>query len=110
MTDLLIGSLYALPSSQGGGEQPFWVQLLPLLLIVVVFYFLIIRPQQKKSKLQKNMLSKLKKGDKIIINSGIFGTIKAISKDNSILDLEIADKTVVRVKREFVISLANPNN
>ena len=80
MLDSIIGTIYALPpTGGGGGDQPFWVQLLPLALIVVVFYFLLIRPQQKKAKVQRELIASLKKGDKVILTTGIYGTIKNIS-------------------------------
>ena len=46
---------------------------LPLILIFVVFYFLLIRPQQRKVKQHKEMLSNLKRGDKIVTSGGIIG-------------------------------------
>ena len=49
--------------------------ILPLVLIFVVFYFLLIRPQQKKLKSHKEMITNLKKGDKIVTQGGIMGTI-----------------------------------
>ncbi len=108
MLDLIIGTLHALPpSGGGGGDQPFWVQLLPLGLIVVVFYFLLIRPQQRKAKQQRALIASLKKGNKVILTAGIYGTIKNISKDGTEISLEIADKTVIRVKREFVSNKIN---
>ena len=122
MLDSIIGTIYALPpTGGGGGDQPFWVQLLPLALIVVVFYFLLIRPQQKKAKVQRELIASLKKGDKVILTTGIYGTIKNISKDgweeteftgfvgHLLVDisLEIADKTIVRVRREFVSNKIN---
>ena len=48
---------------------------LPLILIFAVFYFLLIRPQQRKVKQHKEMLSNLKRGDKIITSGGIICTI-----------------------------------
>ncbi len=41
--------------------------ILPLILIFVVFYFLLIRPQQKKLKSHKEMITNLKKGDKVVM-------------------------------------------
>ena len=47
--------------------------ILPLILIFVVFYFLLIRPQQKKLKSHKEMITNLKKGDKVaLIGFGTF--------------------------------------
>ena len=51
---------------------------LPLILIFVVFYFLLIRPQQRKVKQHKEMLSNLKRGDKIVTSGGIIGTINKV--------------------------------
>ena len=98
--------------SSWGGSQPLSGQLqitelLPLALIVVVFYFLLIRPQQKKAKVQRELIASLKKGDKVILTTGIYGTIKNISKDGVDISLEIADKTIVRVRREFVSNKIN---
>ena len=49
--------------------------LLPFLLMFAVLYFLLIRPQQKRQKKQKAVLEKLKSGDRVITNGGIFGVI-----------------------------------
>jgi hypothetical protein len=48
-------------------------QFLPLVLIFVVFYFLLIRPQQQKQKEMRNMLSQLKRGDRVVTGGGIVG-------------------------------------
>jgi len=79
------------------------VSLVPFILIFVVFYFLLILPQQKKQKRQKEMLSKLKKGDKIIMSSGIWGSITRLDKD--IATVQIDDNTKVKIQREYVARL-----
>lgn len=50
-------------------------QLLPMLLIFAVAYFFIIRPQIKRQKDEKKFAQALKKGDKIITKSGLYGKI-----------------------------------
>ena len=50
-------------------------QFLPLLLIFVVAYFFMIRPQIKRQKDEKKFAEALKKGDKIITNSGLYGKV-----------------------------------
>lgn len=57
--------------------------LLPMALMIGVFYFLLIRPQRKKDKKVKEMLSALKKGDRVTTIGGIYGTIMNI-KDETI--------------------------
>ena len=47
----------------------------PILLMVVIFYFLLWRPQKKQQKERTNLLSSLKKGQKIVTIGGIYGEI-----------------------------------
>ncbi|MGB5821606.1 MAG: preprotein translocase subunit YajC [Saonia sp.] len=48
---------------------------LPLILIFVVAYFFMIRPQMKRQKDEKKFATELKKGDKIITKSGMYGKV-----------------------------------
>ncbi len=50
-------------------------QFLPLLLIFAVAYFFMIRPQMKRQKDEKKFAESLKKGDKIITKSGLYGKV-----------------------------------
>ena len=52
-----------------------------MVVMVAVFYFMLIRPQKKKDKAVKDMLSALKKGDRICTIGGIYGTIAEIKED-----------------------------
>ncbi|MEW6097253.1 MAG: preprotein translocase subunit YajC [bacterium] len=63
---------------------------LPLIIIFAIFWFLLIRPQQKEKKAHQQMIANLKKGDKVITSSGIYGTIFDV-KDKTVL-LRIGDK------------------
>ncbi|MFN3461203.1 MAG: preprotein translocase subunit YajC [Oceanibaculum sp.] len=77
------------------------MSLLPLVLIFVVFYFLLIRPQQKKVKAHKEMLSNIRRGDRVVTNGGIIGTVTRVNDDNE-LTLEIAEGVRVRSVRAMV--------
>lgn len=79
---------------------------LPLVLIFVIFYFLMIRPQQKKFKEHQAMVKALKRGDKVITNGGIMGTVDKIESDN-IVHVEIASGVVVQVARHSISELVN---
>jgi preprotein translocase subunit YajC len=80
----------------GGGLAAF----LPLILIVVVFYFLLIRPQTKRQKEHKMLLANLRKGDKVVTSSGIFGTIVGMDEKENKVVLKVAEN----VKVEFLKS------
>ncbi len=57
---------------------------LPIILMFVVVYFFMIAPQMKRAKQEKKFASELKKGDKIITKSGMYGKVADLNdKDNS---------------------------
>ncbi|MBI5116250.1 preprotein translocase subunit YajC [Candidatus Poribacteria bacterium] len=86
---------YAAQAQPGGGAfGPLGSMLFPLILMFVVFYFLLIRPQSKKQREHQEMLRNLKKGDKVITNSGLYGVIVKVTDKDVIL--EVADKVNLR--------------
>ncbi len=86
-------------AGQAGGLAGF----LPIIILFAIFYFLLIRPQQKKAKEHKNMLSNLKKGQRIVTSGGIYGTILSI--DDTTISLEIAEKVKIKISRGNVAAL-----
>lgn len=85
------------PSGGGGGGGGFPL-LLMFVLIFAVMYFFMIRPQQRREKERQRMISELKKGDRVVTSSGIFGTVWGI-KDNVVV-LKVDND----VKMEFLKS------
>lgn len=77
--------------------------ILPFVMIGAVFYFLLIRPQQKQAKKHQDLVSSLKKGDEVILSSGIVGRIFAV--EDRFITLEIGDKTKMKVARQAVQGL-----
>jgi preprotein translocase subunit YajC len=99
-----LGIAYALGQGGAGGEGAAgFTGFIPLILMFVIFYFLLIRPQQKKSKEHRQMVSNLKKGDRIITSGGIHGRITGM--DDTTLTVEIADKVRVKVARGNVSAM-----
>jgi preprotein translocase subunit YajC len=94
------------PGGSSSDSGPFGaaMQFIPLVLIFVIFWFLVIRPQQKKSKLHKEMIANLKRGDEVYTDSGIRGTIQRIGEET--ISLEIAPKVVIRIMRGRVSDIA----
>ena len=96
-----ISPAYAQAGAPGGFDL---ISLMPLLLIFVVFYFLLIRPQQKKMKQHREMISALKRGDRVLTAGGIIGTVVKVDEDNTLL-VDIAKDVRVRVARHTVSEL-----
>lgn len=73
-------------------------------LVIGVFYFFLIRPQQKKQSQQKNLLSSLRRGDRVITSGGIIGLITKVLNDQEV-QVEIAEGVRVRVARAMVVDV-----
>lgn len=87
---------------QGQAAGPSCAQAaLPLLLMFAVFYFLLIRPQQKRQREHQAMLSRLKKGDKVVTAGGIVGTITGLT--DAQIEIQIADKVRIQALRPQVM-------
>ena len=87
----------------GGSSSGTFLSLIPFALIFVIFYFLVILPQQKRTKQQKALLEALKKGDKVVTASGIWGTVTNLGKET--VTLQIADTAKIRIQRDQIARL-----
>ena len=77
--------------------------LLPLVALFAIFYFLIIRPQQKQAKTHKEMVSNLKKGDRIVTNGGLMVEVTKVEEDH--LVVKNSDGSEMKLIKEFVAKL-----
>jgi preprotein translocase subunit YajC len=77
---------------------------LPLFLIFMVFYFLLIRPQQKQRDQHLQMIKALRRGDSVVTDGGIVGTIHKVEGDDYVI-VEIAENTRIKLLRHAVRSL-----
>ena len=83
-----------------GGPQDMLVQFLPLIGLVVLFYFLMIRPQQRRMKQHQQMVANLKRGDQVVLNSGVVG--KVVRVEDKEVGLEIATGVTVKVVKAMI--------
>lgn len=66
---------------------------LPIVAMFAVVYFFMIAPQLKRQKKEKKFASEIKKGDRIITKSGMYGKIVELNdKDNSCVIETLAGK------------------
>ena len=79
------------------------VQFLPIIAIGLVFYFLVIAPANKQRRKQQEMISSLKKGDRVLTTGGIYGTIQGVEPEA--VYLKIAENVKVKVARSAISSV-----
>ena len=96
--------------AQSAGPSMIASQLLPFVLIFGVFYLMLIRPQQKRAKQHKEMVSKLSRGDKVIISSGITGIVSKAVAEKDTIEVEIATGVYVNLLRANVTTLLDNNS
>ena len=85
---------------QSSGATAAFVQFLPIIGIGLVFYFLVIAPANKQRRKQQEMLSALKKGDRVLTSGGIYGTIQGVEPEA--VYLKIAENVKVKVARSAI--------
>lgn len=83
-----------------GGTTAALINFLPIVAIGLVFYFLVIAPANKQRKKQQEMLSALKKGDRVLTTGGIYGTIQGVEPEA--VYLKIAENVKVKVARSAI--------
>ncbi len=83
-----------------GGAGAALIQFAPIVAIGLVFYFLVIAPANKQRKKTQEMISSLKKGDRVITTGGIYGTVQGVEADA--VYLRIAENVKVKVARSAV--------
>src|SRR6185436_6473154 len=76
-------------------------QLLQFVPIFLILYLLLIRPQQQRQKKLGEMLSKLKKGDRVVTTGGIIGVVVGVDENKT--TLKIADDVRVDFTKSAVV-------
>jgi preprotein translocase subunit YajC len=93
--------------AQDGAGSGLLSTLLMFAAMFAILYFILIRPQQKQQKKHQALLAGLKKGDEVILSSGIMGKIYAI--EDRVVVIEINDKTRLKVLKQAVQGLVGPS-
>jgi len=83
-----------------GDSTNMLMQFGPLLLLPILFYFMILRPQQKRAKEHQDMLTALKRGDNVVLNSGLIG--KVVRVEDKEVGLEVAQGVTVKVVKSMI--------
>ncbi|HOY62710.1 MAG: preprotein translocase subunit YajC [bacterium ADurb.Bin236] len=83
-------------------NNPQIVNLVMIVGFIAIFYFILLRPQSVQQKKRKELLESLKVGDKVLLNSGIYGEITEVRKSS--LRVKIAKDVIVRMDRSGVQS------
>jgi preprotein translocase subunit YajC len=86
-------------TADGQAQSPI-VGFLPFILIAVVFYFVFFRPQARQAKHHQSFLSALKKGDEVVTQGGIIGTVVLV--EDRTVTVDVGGGTKLRILKTQV--------
>jgi preprotein translocase subunit YajC len=98
---LTLPTLMASPGGAEGGS-PF-APLLMMGLIFVIFYFLLIRPQQQQAKKHQELLKGLKKGDRVLTSSGMYGRVVGVGDHD--VTIQVAKDVEIQMTKASVTGI-----
>ena len=78
----------------------------PFVLILLFFWLFLIRPQQRRAREVASMQAAIKVGDKVMLTSGIFGTV--VQLDDERASVELAPGARVEVMRAAIAKVDAP--
>jgi len=87
----------------GGGMQ----LLLMFAIFFAIFYFIAMRPRQKEQKKREQMLSAVKKYDKVMTIGGIVGTVMEVREDEVIVKVDDNNNTRIKFTRSAFQRVVN---
>ena len=80
--------------------------LIPLVAILALFWFMVVRPQQRRQKEVVRLQESIQVGQRVMMSSGIFGTVISITDDRA--RLEIAPGIQVEIARAAFAKVDEP--
>lgn len=87
-------------AAAGGGAQSALIQFFPLIVILVLGYFLLMRPQQQRMKQHQALIAGIKRGDTVVLNSGVIGKVTKV--EDAEVSVEIAQGVNVKVVKSMI--------
>lgn len=99
----------AAEAAPAGSPATTFLTLVPWLLFIFLFYYLFVaRPMRQKQKQFSDLMSTLKKNDRVLTNSGMYGEVMEIMEKS--IKLRIANNVVVEMEKSAISGLAQEDS
>lgn len=99
----IISEAHAQTAGAAAGGAEGFSPIIMIVLMVVAMYFLVMRPQQKKMKEHQALIGALAKGDEVITQSGIAGTITSVGEN--FVKVEVARGVEISMQKSAIASV-----
>ncbi len=85
------------------------MQFLPLMVIMfAVMYFLIIRPQKQKEKKRQQMITNVRKQDRIVTAGGVHGVVVSVKENEVIVRVDDSKDVKIKVDKSALTTVSAP--
>ena len=101
----VLQAFFSQTAPEGPAQNPI-MGFLPFILIALVFYFVFFRPQAKQAKAHQAFLGALKKGDEVVTQGGIVGTVFLV--EDRTVTIDAGGGTKLRVVKNQVAGQWKP--
>ena len=87
------------------------MQFLPLLIIMfAIMYFLIIRPQKTKEKKRLQLISNVRKQDRIVTTGGVHGVVTSVKENEVLIRVDDAKDVKLKIDKSAITSVTAPRD
>lgn len=87
-------------AAQNAPQPSMWTGMLPIIIVFAVMIFFMMRSQKKQQQKRQEMLDKIVKGSRVLLNSGMLGNVTEVREKTFVV--EIADKVQVEVVKNGI--------
>ena len=84
------------PAADGGSAL--LMNLMPFAAIGLLFYFLLIRPQRREQSRRQAMLAGVKKNDRVVTSSGIFGVVTNVHREAGEVTVKVDETSNTKLR------------
>jgi len=85
--------------AQGGSSIMFLVMMIAL---IGIMYFIVYRPQMKARKKLEASIREIKKGDRVLVSGGFYGTIIGTSETSAILEIDKEKGVKIEINKSMI--------
>jgi preprotein translocase subunit YajC len=95
---LLFAQAKAAAPAGGEGGSNILTLMIPLMAVILLYQVLLGGPQRKQEAKRKAMIAAIKKNDRVMTSSGIFGTVVSADNDSDRVTLRVDDDKGVKIE------------
>ncbi|MFQ5963413.1 MAG: preprotein translocase subunit YajC [Candidatus Scalinduaceae bacterium] len=93
-----------------GGQMNFMSLIIPFALMFAILYLLIIRPQRQKERQRQDMISNIRKNDRIVTLGGIHGIVLSVKEKELIVMVDEAKDVKLKIDKSAVTLVTIPKS